>query len=352
MHDGLRQGTGMPALAYDEINLRHTMPGHPEHEGRLRATMALLEETGLLQDLYCTPPRMAVQADLARVHSGTMLRQLAQAGAAGRDIWLDGDTYLNPHSWPAALRAAGGTIQLVETVLAGTAANGLALVRPPGHHATPDRAMGFCLLNNAAIAARWAQACAGIERVLLFDFDVHHGNGTQDVFYADPSVLFISLHQSPLYPMTGHRQETGRGQGLGTTCNMPLPPGTGDSGWLQVMDRILVPVIESFAPQLILVSAGFDGHWMDPLSNMNLTLSGYAAMLRRLLDLGQTLCDGRLAVVLEGGYQLEVLSHCVHNVLQALRGRDLVLDPFGASGHADTDISRVLADADTLWGMA
>ena len=339
------------AFAYDDVHARHTLRGHPEHAGRLAPALALLEATGLLAEVQRVPVRPATPADIARVHSGALLAQLERARQAARPTRIDQDTYLTPGSHAAALSAAGGVIQVVQAVLDGRATNGLALARPPGHHATPARAMGFCLLNNVAIAARWAQATMGVERILIFDFDVHHGNGTQDVFYRDASVLFVSVHQYPLYPMTGRLEETGAGAGLGFTCNLPLPPGAGDAGYRQVAERIAAPLAEKFRPELILVSAGFDGHWQDPLSHMNLTLSGYDYLMRFLMALARSACAQRLVVALEGGYELAVLRCAVHNTLQTLAGRAQFQDPFGASGIPDAAIDDMLARAGALWGV-
>ncbi len=338
-------------LAYDESNLLHSLSGHPEHEGRLRTTVRLLQTTGLWERLHHVPSRQALAADLARVHSPVLLDRLAQSPAPGTTAWLDRDTYINAHSFEAARIASGGVLQVTAAVWYGEAVNGLALVRPPGHHATPDRAMGFCLLNHIAVAARWARTCAGADRILVFDFDVHHGNGTQDVFYADPGVLFVSLHQSPLYPMTGYEQETGNGPGVGTTCNLPLPAGTGDVGYRQAMERIVLPLVTDFAPQLILVSAGFDGHWQDPLANMQLSLAGYAWIVQTLRQWSEQFCEGKLVLVLEGGYQLEVLAHSVHNAVQILLHQEEFLDPFGSSGTRETDVTAWLLRLARQWGL-
>jgi acetoin utilization deacetylase AcuC-like enzyme len=194
--------------------------------------------------------------------------------------------------------------------------------------------MGFCLLNNIAIAARHAQRAHGIAQVLIVDFDVHHGNGTQDALYDDPSIMFISTHQSPLYPGTGMIGETGYGAGTGYTLNIPLPPGVGDSGYTTVFDHIVLPAARCFDPQLILVSAGFDAHWADPLANMRLSLAGFSALTRSLITLAQELCAGRIVFVLEGGYNLQVLSHGWANIARALLGQPDGDDPIGAaSGH-------------------
>ncbi len=342
---------GSTLLAYDESNHLHSLSGHPEHEGRLRTTVDLLHTSGLWDQLHHVPCGKARWADLQRVHSPALLDRLTQTCTHGPVTWLDRDTYANAHSFQAAQIATGSAIQITAAVWKGAAVNGLALVRPPGHHATPDQAMGFCLLNHVAAAARWAQACAGAERILVFDFDVHHGNGTQDVFYADAEVFFVSLHQSPHYPMTGYAHETGRGPGVGRTCNLPLPAGTGDAGYRQAMEQIVLPLITDFAPQLILVSAGYDGHWQDPLAHMNLTLSGYAWIVQSLKQWSEIFCDGRLVLVLEGGYQLDVLAHAVHNTALILMGRDGLLDPFGSAGIPETDVTPLLMRLARQWGL-
>lgn len=332
------------ALVYNEVNLRHTLEGHPEHAGRLRSTMDLLARTGLLDALRVMPGRQVAMEDLERVHSPVMIERLRRTADAERMTWLDADTYANPHSFTAALTAAGGVVELTAALLRGEIRNGMSLGRPPGHHATPSQAMGFCLLNHVAIAVRWALAQTGVRKAAIVDFDVHHGNGTQDIFYQDPAVLFLSLHQSPHYPMTGYAGETGLGPGRGTTRNAPLPPGTGDSGYAEVVERIFRPLLREFEPELMMVSAGYDGHWMDPLSDMNLTLGGYADLVRSLMEISEEVCGGRLVLVLEGGYHLDVLAHGVHNSLRVLSDTGDILDPFGASGQADRDIHPALAD--------
>lgn len=243
-------------------------------------------------------------------------------------------------------------MQVAEEVSTGRADNGLALVRPPGHHATRGKSMGFCLLNNVAIAARWTQVHLQVERILILDYDVHHGNGTQDIFYEDPNVFYISLHQHPLFPMTGPLSETGAGAGLGANCNLPLPAGTGDEGVRQLMLEIISPLVQEFRPNLILVSAGFDGHWQDPLAQLELSLDVYSWLTQSILALAEKVCQGKLVFVLEGGYDLQVLSCGVHNVLNQLLGRGDTLDPFGVSGRESRDISDLVVEATQLWSLA
>jgi acetoin utilization deacetylase AcuC-like enzyme len=224
--------------------------------------------------------------------------------------------------------------------MAGAAANGLAAIRPPGHHATPSMGMGFCLriMSPGGVMLNSTR----IERVLIVDYDVHHGNGTQDIFYDDPSVLYISTHQSPLYPGTGAIQEIGQGPGKGFTINAALPPGVGDFGYARVFDEIVVPAARRFEPELILVSGGYDAHWADPLANMTLSLAGYTHMDRVLLALAQELCDGRIVFVLEGGYNLQVLGNAWANVVRVLLGDSEIDDVLGPAARGEPSIDMTL----------
>lgn len=335
---------------YDPFNLRHHLSGHPENRARLRGTWDLLQGDGILSALLETPCSAASDEQLLRVHSRRHLSTVALA--AERNAHLDADTYVGSDSEQAARLAAGGLCNVVGAVLSGQAANGFALVRPPGHHATPDRGMGFCLYNNVAIAARAAQAEHGIERVLIVDFDVHHGNGTQDAFYEDGSVLFFSTHQYPYYPGTGHWRDTGRGAGAGATANVPFPAGVGDAGYAAAFDLVLAPLARRFRPQLILVSAGYDAHWNDPLASMQLSIAGYASLVDRLLALARELCQGRIVFTLEGGYHLEVLAHAVLTTLRQLDGRDDPLsDPLGPCPWDERDAAALLAQVRQVHGV-
>lgn len=338
------------AYCYDPFNLRHHLAGHPENRERLRSTWDLLNTSGALEGLLevrCLP---ASDEQLLRVHRRRHVDTVMLA--AERSAHLDSDTYVGPDSEQAARLAAGGLCNVTAAVLTGQARNGFALVRPPGHHATPDRGMGFCLYNNVAIAARAAQAEHGVSRVLIVDFDVHHGNGTQDVFYEDGSVLFFSTHQYPHYPGSGHWRETGRGPGAGTTVNVPFPAGVGDAGYAAAFDDILAPVARRFLPQLILVSAGFDAHWNDPLAHMQLSLLGYAALVDRLLALAHELCDDKLVFTLEGGYHLDVLAHAVTNTIRQLSGTDEhIEDPLGLCPWDERDAGALLAAVRQAHGL-
>ena len=319
----------------------HTDPTHPEHAGRLEAIDRTLSATALNDRLSHIEPRLATDEEIIAVHTQTYLARLeaTRDQPAGR---LDVDTYFTRHSAEAARLASGATLAVTDAVLTGAAANGLAAIRPPGHHATASRAMGFCLLNNVAIAARYAQRVHGLARVAVVDYDVHHGNGVQDIFYDDPSVLYISTHQSPLYPGTGALAETGAGAGGGFTLNVPLPPGVGDVGYRAVVEQVIEPALRRFAPEALFISAGFDAHWADPLAQMALSLAGYDAIARTLLDLAEQLCGGRVVVVLEGGYHLRALAVGWANLVRALLGDDPPADPLGPALDPEPDITALI----------
>lgn len=315
-------------LVYDPIYLQHDTGLHVENARRLEAIVSHLEQTGLKQQLTAIKPRPATIAELSLVHREehiSHIREVAQQGGG----WLDTDTVMSASSYEAALYAAGGVIKATEAVMDGEVDSAFALVRPPGHHATPRRAMGFCLFNNVAVAARYALARYGLEHILIIDFDVHHGNGTQEAFYDDPQVLYISTHQHPLYPGTGSISETGDGAARGTTVNIPLPSGCGDDEYEQVFTRIIVPAAERFNPQLIMVSAGYDLHWADELALMQVSISGFARMIEIIRGLADELCDGRLVLSLEGGYHLEALAASVKTTFDVLLGKAGVDDPLG-----------------------
>lgn len=294
---------------------RHQTGGHPENPDRIEAVVAGLEDAGELKGRPVVEATAAGEAAIEAVHTAEhvdAVRGLAEGGGG----WVDADTWVGPESYEVALQAAGGAIQAVEMVFSGEATACFALVRPPGHHATPDRAMGFCLFNNVAVAARHAQAALGIERVAILDWDVHHGNGTQDVFWKDPSVLFISLHQWPLYPGTGWLDELGSGEGAGSTLNLPMPPGAGDGQWTEALEAVALPAIEAFDPGLVIVSAGQDGHFRDGLSDQGLTAQGFARMAGMTASLADSLGAGLVAVH-EGGYNPTTLPSLDLAILRA-----------------------------------
>lgn len=307
----------------------HNWHGHVEQAARLQAVRRALDASGLHGELRHYAPRPAPDAALEAVHSDQLLRRVRQLASYGGGQF-DSDTYVTADSWEVAALAAGAAVGAVEAVLDGQARNAFALVRPPGHHATPGRAMGFCLINNIAVAARYAQRALGLERVAIVDYDVHHGNGTQDIFYADPAVLFCSTHAAPFYPGTGALGEMGdRVEAHGATLNVPLPFGVGDVGYARVFEQVIAPALRRFQPQLIMVSAGYDAHWSDPLGPMVLSVSGYARLNQILLGLADELCGGKLVMVLEGGYNLDALGACVVASLRQLLGRAPGYDPIG-----------------------
>ena len=313
---------------YHPIYLKHDTGGHPENARRLEAIISHLEQTGLKPKLSLIEPRVATTEEISLVHRKqyiSYIREMAENGGG----WLDVDTIMSPDSYDAALYAAGGMIRATEAVMDGEVGSAFALVRPPGHHATATQAEGFCLFNNIAIAAKYALNKYKLPRLAIIDFDVHHGNGTQDTFYDDPRVLYISTHQSPLYPGTGRIEETGGGEGRGATVNIPLPPGSGDAEYLAVFDQIIVPIARRFSPQLILVSAGYDAYWSDSLAMMRVSVTGFAWMVGIIKGLADELCRGRLAFTLEGGYPLDALAASVKATFDVLLGNTDIEDPLG-----------------------
>ena len=315
-------------LVNDPIYLEHDTGQHVEHAARLAAIIGLLEDSGTLSKLTTIPPHPASVEELSRVHSPgyiSYVESFAQRGGG----WLDADTVVSPASYDVACYAAGGAIAAVDAVMNGEVQSAFALVRPPGHHAMRWEAMGFCLFNNIAIAAQHAISSYQLERILIADFDVHHGNGTEDAFYDDPHVLYFSTHQFPHYPGTGRVDEIGAGLGEGFTVNVPLPAWCGDEEYLQVFAEVLAPVARRFGPQLILVSAGYDSHWADQLSLMQLSVTGFAEMMRVLKRLADELCDGRIVLTLEGGYHLEALASSVRATFDVLLGNSEIVDPLG-----------------------
>lgn len=294
---------------------------YPEHPGRLTAIKAYLDENPIEGVQFRAGAAPATYNQLARVHTAAYLDHMFSF--AGKRAWLDRDTTaVSPESINAATTAAGNAIADVESVVNGECKSAFALIRPPGHHAEPVRARGFCLLNNIAVAAAHAQAKLGCERILIIDWDAHHGNGTQDIFWAEPDVLFFDTHcAAPFYPGSGHIEEIGEGLGEGFTINVPLPETSGDVAFEKVFREILVPAADYFKPDLVLVSAGFDPHRNDMA--LNLTYDGFRMITRIVQDIADTHCEGRLVFALEGGYNLTSLSHGVHAVLETLAGGDV-----------------------------
>ena len=315
-------------LIYDPVYLEHDTGTHVENSQRLTVTMSHLEETHLKDKLVLLSPRAATIEELSAVHAPEYIARIQSQTERGGG-WLDPDTVTSPGSYNAAVYAAGGALTALDAVMNRQVNSAFALVRPPGHHATCWQAMGFCIFNNIAVAAKYALANFDINRILIIDFDVHHGNGTQDTFYADQHVLYFSTHEYPFYPGTGSIDETGARDGEGFTVNVPLLAGWGDDEYQTVFEDILAPVAKRFEPQLIMVSAGYDAHWADSLASMQLSVSGFARLTEIIKTLADMLCQGRMVFMLEGGYHLEVLPLSVAATLDILRGNSQISDPLG-----------------------
>jgi acetoin utilization deacetylase AcuC-like enzyme len=331
--------------AYDPLHVEHDAPHHPENSQRLLAVMQCLKESGILARLVAIPATDVESADLAAVHSPRYIDIVRRRSEAGG--WLDPDTYLSRGSYAAAVRAVGAVCEATSAVLCGQVENAFALVRPPGHHAMQDRGMGFCLFNNVAVAARSALRAGAVKRVLIADMDVHHGNGTAQAFAGDPAVLYFSTHQYPFYPGTGAVVETGGG----STINVPLPAGTGDHGLRRAFDEILLPKARRFRPDLIMVSAGYDAHWADPLASFQATVQGLAQLVRILKDLAGECCGGRLVLSLEGGYDLEALSYSILAGLAVLAGEEPPGDPLGSGSMPEADVTAALSRVKAIHGL-
>lgn len=318
----------------------HQLAGHPEGPHRFANLQQLLQGEPQLP-LVELNPEPAPRALLAKAHSEEYLSRLELTTTRGSGILDHGDTYYTPDSFEAARTACGGVLTVLDSLLGGDVTAGFAIVRPPGHHATAEKAMGFCLLNNIAVAASAALE-AGLEQLMILDIDVHHGNGTQDIFYHDQSVLYLSTHQRGIYPGSGHLQEIGSGTGEGSTVNCPLPWYAGDKAFSRIHEEIIRPMARRFKPQCLLVSVGFDAHWRDPLAGLQLTLSGYFQLVRGFVELADELCESRILFCLEGGYDPPVLAAGIRGVLHALSGFPSPKDPFGPAPEPEPDIGPLL----------
>lgn len=343
---------------YDPTVLDHHPPaGHPERPARVREVMALLEQSGILDRLTRLPVTPATRAQIERVHTATYLDRVERIVSEGGGYLDAGDTFAAPGTWAAVTAAAGAALGAVDAVMTGGMDASFALVRPPGHHAPPDRAMGFCILNHAAIAAAHALAQHSLSRVLLVDFDVHHGNGTQDCFYNSPQVLYFSTHQSPAYPFTGAVQEVGTGAGRGYTVNVPLPPNVGEAGFLQAFDMVLRPVAHRFRPEMVIVSAGYDAHWRNSQYvagiRERLTVRSLCALSKSLQEIADAYCPGRLIGILEGGYDLESLAYGVLGTLCVWLGEMEIEDPIGPppTSTLEPDITPLLERVRQVHGL-
>lgn len=322
----------MTLVTSDRFQEHQTPPGHPERPARAER-FAAVARRWYDRGVPVIEPRPAAREALARVHEVAYLDALE--ATAGRAVMLDPDTFTSPRSWDVARLATGAVVTAVDAVLDGPAGSrAFALVRPPGHHAEPARAMGFCLLNHVAVGAAHARA-RGVARVAIVDYDVHHGNGTQAVFWRDPTVLFVSTHQYPYYPGTGAAGETGEGDGAGYTLNVPLAAGATDADYDRVFHDLVEPALVRFAPELLLVSAGFDAHADDPLGGMRLSAGGYARLTARLCAVADRCAGGRVVLVTEGGYDLDALEECVSRAVAVASGEERIETAAGPLGGDD-----------------
>ena len=342
----IRTRTG---IIYHPDYLKHDTGRHPERKERLLSIIARLKETGMLEKLELIEPKHASLEEIQYIHPEEYIEKARRYSEV--EMPLDPDTVLSRDSYEVALLAAGGAITAVDSVIdAPSLDSSFALVRPPGHHAAPKGGMGFCIFNNIAIAARHAQKI-GKKRVLIVDWDVHHGNGTQDAFYDDPSVLYFSTHQYPHYPGTGWLDETGAGNGEGYNINVPLPAGTGDSGFIAAFEEILVPVAREFRPDIVLVSAGFDGCNKDGLAYMRMSVEGFSHLASIVRSIARENCGGKVALVLEGGYDLDLLSRCVVAVLDVFMGKEVQKKPYEVSPQVRDRLDEVKKIHRKFWNI-
>ena len=310
---------GRVGFVYDPRYLGHEMGrSHPESPERLRTICAQLQSSGTWSRLHQLTPRRAERQWVELIHDPSYVDRLERRSPANGYASLDPDTSMSPGTLEAAFLATGGALAAVDAMMNGDIDQAFCAIRPPGHHAEADRAMGFCFFNTVAIAARYIQQHYGVQRVLIVDWDVHHGNGTQHAFYDDASVMFFSTHQFPYYPGTGRATETGEGQGKGLTINVPFSGGQGDDEYREVFQKVLVPAADAFQPEFVLISAGFDAHRDDPLASMELTEQGYAELTRIVASIAKNFSGGRILACLEGGYHLQALAKSVDHHLLAL----------------------------------
>lgn len=333
---------------YPDGHGSHFERGHPERPERVEVIQAALLETGLW-DLYPKVLALDLPIDLIQsIHSPAYLNLLELT--CRRSGHLDPDTFTTPATWDLAHRAAGGAASIASAVWEGKARRGFALTRPPGHHAMRGQGMGFCLLNNIAIAAEYLIMNHQVQRVAIIDLDLHHGNGTQEIFWTRNDVLYISTHQSPFYPGTGSVEDIGSGPGEGWTLNFPLSAGSGDVAYLTIMDELILPLLDQKKPQVILISYGFDPHWLDPLGQLLMTSNGYGKLIKRLCDWADTHCGGRIALFLEGGYDLNAGKACSLAVTSAMVGKEWI-DPYPCPYKENSAWQITLKKAQSIWKL-
>lgn len=325
----------------------HFLAGHPEHPRRFDTIDRFLHDLSDASFVHVQTERLLESSELHMVHTEPYLLELHKK-ISGENQFLDyGDTYCNPASFDAAMNAVGASMEIVRRLHSGHISSGFALVRPPGHHATSNRALGFCLLNNIALTARQAQRL-GYKKVFIVDFDVHHGNGTNDIFYSDADVYYFSTHQWGIFPGSGGIEEVGIDDGIMTTMNIPLPAGVGGEGMRAIIQELLLPTVNRFKPDILLVSAGFDAHWRDPLASLQLSTHDFYQLAKELHRLAQEHCEGKIVFLLEGGYDPEVISYCVKAVFSVLAGIAFEDDPIGGPRHAEPDVSELIFQAQRI----
>ena len=301
----------------DPFYLKHKNEPHPENPGRLNAIQKNIESSKYYNNLTLIQPRKATVEDIAKVHGTGYIRSVEDSCRNGVRN-LDADTVISADSYQAALLSAGAGLEALDKILEGTVGNAFCAVRPPGHHAEQNKAMGFCLFNNVGVIARYAQDVKNIQKIFIFDWDVHHGNGTQHSFYKDSSIYYSSIHQYPFYPGTGGVDETGTGDGLGSNLNLPMRAYSCDADYINAIEHKLIPVIQKFNPDLIIISAGFDAHENDPLAQINLSTDCYGKMTQKLMEIANDVCNGRILSMLEGGYDYSALADSVQLHVETL----------------------------------